>query len=105
MRKETDLAVLPHLAGNEVTVPKFIDEPLAHVVEKETTDTTESLSGQEVHFGIGIIEVYETTRVNLNLLEVNTVRTNGNSELLSVSNAVVAVGGWETLELRPVLLE
>ena len=53
----THVAVLPHLAGNEVTVLKLVDEPLALVIEKETTDTTESLSGQELHFGIGIIEV------------------------------------------------
>ena len=84
---------------------KLIDEPLTLVIEKETTDTTESLSGQELHLGVGVVGVNETSWVNLDLLEVNTVRTNGHSELLSVSNAVVAVGGREAPELRPVLLE
>ena len=103
--RETDITVLLHLADKVVTVLKFVDEPLTLVFEKETTGTTESLSGQELHLNIGIIEVNETTRVNLNLLEVNTARTNRHSELLSVTSAVVAVGGRETHELRPVLLE
>ena len=65
----------------------------------------ESLSGQELHFSIGVIWVNETSRVHLNLLEINTVRINGHSELLSVTSAVVAVGDWETPKLRRVLLE
>ena len=101
----THVAVLPHLAGNEVTVLKLVDEPLALVIKKETTGTTESLSGQELHLGVGVVGVNETSWVNLDLLKVNTVRTNGHSELLSVTSAVVAVGGRETHELRPVLLE
>ena len=87
------LAVLSHLAGNEVTVLKLIDEPLTLVIKNETTDTTESLSSQELHLGVGIIGVNETTRVNLILLEANTVRTKCHSKLLSVTSAVVAVGG------------
>ena len=84
---------------------KLVNEPLTLVIKKETTNTTESLSGQELHLNIGVIEVNETTRVNLNLLEVNTARTNRHSELLSVTSAVVGVGDWETPKLRPVLLE
>ena len=99
------LAVLLHLVGNGVAGLELIDELLALVIEKETTDTTESLSSQELHLSIGVIGVNETSRVHLNLLQINTVRINGHSKLLSVTSAVVAVGDWETPELRSVLLE
>ena len=69
---------------------------MALVFEKETTDTTESLSDKERHLSIGVIGVNETGRVHLNLLEVNTIRTNEQGKLLSVTRAEVAVGDWET---------
>ena len=50
----THLAVLPHLASNEVTVLK-LDEPSTLVIEKEITDTTENPSGQELHLVIGVL--------------------------------------------------
>ena len=53
----------------------------------------ESLSGQELHPGVGVVGINETSRVNLDLLEVNTARTNGHSKLLSVTGAVGVVGG------------
>ena len=84
---------------------KLVDEPLAVIIEKETTDTAERLSGQELHPGVGVVGINETSRVNLNLLRVNTVRTNGQSEPLSVTGEVDAFGSWETPKLRPVLLE
>ena len=68
------LAVLPHLAGNVVTVLK-LDEPFTLVIEKEITDTTESHSGQEFHPGVGVVGINEASWVNLNLLEIKIVRT------------------------------
>ena len=104
--RKTDITVLLHLADKVVTVLKFVDEPLTLVFEKETIDTTGSLSGQELHPCVGVVEINESSRVSLDLLEVNTICTNGgHSELLSVTSAVVAVGDWETPKLRPVLLE
>ena len=82
-----------------------LDEPFTLVIEKEITDIMESLSGQELRLGVGVVGIDETSRLDLNLLEVNTVRTNGQSEPLSVTGEVVAVGGLETPELRRVLLE
>ena len=84
---------------------KLIDEPLTLGIERETTDTRGRLSGQELHPGIGVVGINETSRLNLNLLGVNTVRTNGQSEPLSVAGEVDAFGSWETPKLRPVLLE
>ena len=69
-QSSTNLAVLPHFASDVVTVLELVDKALALVVEQETTDTTESLSGQELHLGVGIVRIDETSRVNLNFLEV-----------------------------------
>lgn len=99
------LLVLPHASSNVVTVAELISETLALIIKEKTTDTTERLSSQELDLGLGILGVYETGRVNLNLLEVNSLRSDGHREFLSITSAVIAVGGGEFPELRAMLLE
>lgn len=84
---------------------KLVGETLALIVKEETTNTTERLSSQELDLGLGILGVYETGRVNLNLLEVNGFCSNSHREFLPVTSAVIAVGGGELPELRAMLLE
>ena len=84
---------------------KLIDEPLAGVVEEETSDTTESLGGQELNLGVGILGVHQASRVDLNLLEIDGASANSHGKLLSIASAVITVGGRELVVLGPVLLE
>lgn len=102
---QTYLPVLPHLAGNIVTMLKLIDETLALVIEQKTTDTTESFCRQELDLSLGLVGVDETSRVNLNLLEIDGASADSEGELLTIASTVVAVGGWEVIVFRAVLLQ
>lgn len=104
-RNNAYLSVLPDLAGDEVSVLQLVDESLARVVEQQATNTTQSLSSQELHLGLGVLGVNQTSRVNLDLLEVDSAGANGKSELVAVTSAVVSVGGGQFVVLRTVLLE
>lgn len=84
---------------------ELIDETLASVVEEETTDTTEGLSGQELDFGIWVLGVDETSRVNLDLLEIDGAGSDRHGEFLAVTSAVVTVCGGEVVVFGTVLLE
>jgi hypothetical protein len=99
------LLVLPHLAGNVVTVLKLIDETLAGVIEKETADTTESLGGEELDLCVRLVRVNKAGRMYLDLFEIDSVGTDGEGHLVTVTSAVVAIGGRELVVLRAVLLE
>ena len=105
VRKETDLAVLPHLSGNVITVLQLVDESLTLVIQEQTTDTTERLSSQELDLCVGFVGINQTSRVNLDLLEINGAGANSHSHLLTITGTVVAVGGWEVVVLWPVLLQ
>lgn len=97
--------LLPHHARDVITVAELVAESVAIGVEKETTLTTQSLSGQKLPLVAGILGVDETSGVDLDLVHVNAVTANGHDHLLAVTSGVGAVGGSETHELRAVLLE
>jgi hypothetical protein len=102
---ETHLAVLPHLASDVITVLKLVNKSSTGVIEEETTDTTECLSGQELDFGIGLVGVNQTSGVNLDLFKVDSVSTSSHGQLVAVTSAVLAVGGGEVPVLGAVLLQ
>jgi hypothetical protein len=99
------LLVLPHLAGDVVTVLKLIDETLAGVVEKKTTDSTESLGGEELDLCVRLVRVNKAGRVYLDFFEIDGVGTDGEGHLVTVTSAVVAIGGRKLVVFRAVLLE
>ena len=99
------LAILPHLAGDVVTVLQLVDKSLALVIEEQATDTTESLRSQEFDLRLGVIGVNQTGGVHLDLLEVNRIRTNLERELVPITRAVLAVCCRKVIELRAVLLQ
>jgi hypothetical protein len=101
----TYLLVLPHTACNIITVTELICETLTLVIKEETTDTTQSLGSQELNLGLRILGVYETSRVNLDLFEVDGLGSDSHGKLLSITSAVVTVGGGKIPEFRTVLLE
>ena len=103
--ERTNLAVLPHLASDVVTLLELVDEARASVVEQETTNTAERLSNQELNLRVGLLGVDETGRVNLDLLKVDSRRADLNGHLVAVTSRVLAVGGGETVVLGTVLLE
>lgn len=57
----TYFVVLPDLSGDLVTVLQLIDETLSVLVNKQTTDTAEGLSSQELGLCVGLIGVNETS--------------------------------------------
>ena len=99
------LAILPHLAGDVVTVLQLVDKSLALVIEEQATDTTESLRSQEFDLRLGVIGVNQTGGVHLDLLEVDRIRTNLERELVPITRAVLAVCCRKVIELRAVLLQ
>jgi hypothetical protein len=90
--------VLPHLASDVVTVTQFIGETVTIGVQKDTTDTTEGFSGQELDLCIRFIGVDETGRVDLDLVHVDGVGTSLKGELNTVTSAVVTVGGGQVVD-------
>lgn len=56
------LAVLPHLARNVIAVTELVGEPVALVVEEESSDSTERFGGEELDLGVGVLGVDETWR-------------------------------------------
>jgi len=99
------LLVLPNLTSDVITMLKFIDKTLASVVKEESTDTTEGLSGQELDFGVRLVGVDETSRVYLDLLEIDGAGTNAHGKLLSVAGTMFTVRGRKVPELGAVSLE
>lgn len=99
------LLVLPHFASNIVAMLQLIDEALAGVVEQKTSNTTESLGGQELDLGVGLLGVHQPSGVDLDLLEVDGAGTNSHGEFLSIASAVITVGGGQLVVLRAMLLE
>ena len=87
------LLLLPHLAGDVVTVAELVAEPVAVGVQEETSLTTESLGSQELPLGAGVLGVDQTRGVDLDLVHVDAVGANGHDHLLSVTGGVRAVGG------------
>lgn len=102
---KTHLAIVPDTSGNVVTVAKLVGESLAFVIEKETTNTSESLGSEELDLGIGILGVNETSGVDLNLLHIDTIGPNGKSHLVTITSAVVAVGGRKVVIFGSILLQ
>lgn len=97
--------LLPHHTRDVITVAKLIAETVTVGVEEETTLTTEGLSSQELPLGSGVLGVDETSGVNLDLVHVNSVTTDGHDHLLSVTSGVGTVGGGKAEGVRTVLLE
>lgn len=84
---------------------ELIGETVALGIEQETSNTTKRFGGEKLDLGVGLLGVDESRRVHLNLLKVDSVSSNVDDHLLSISRAVVAVGGGEVNELGAVLLE
>jgi len=99
------LVELPHLACYVISASQFIAEPLAFLVEKETSDSTQGFGGEVFQFSIGLLGIYETSRVDLDLLQIDSMTTNSNSQLDTVTSAVITVGGGEVQDVGSVFLQ
>jgi len=65
------LVALPHLAGDVITGAEFVAETVTLIVDEETTNTTESLSSQELDLGVGVLGMNETSGMDLDEVEVD----------------------------------
>lgn len=99
------LVALPHLASHVIAVTQFVCKSKAVAVHQETTDTTESLRGQELDFRVGFLGIDETGRMYLNLLEVDGIAANSQAHLDAVTSAVVAVGRGQVVDVGSVFLQ
>lgn len=97
--------LLPHHAGDVITVTEVIAESLAIGVEEDTTLTTESLGGKELPLGSRVLGVDETGGMNLDLVHVDAITANGHDHLLTVTSGMGAVGGGKAVGIGTVLLE
>jgi hypothetical protein len=80
-----ELAVLPDLASDVVTMLELVNETFAGVVKEEATDTTESLSSQKLDLGVGLLGIDEASGVDLDLLKIDSIGTNLKSNLMSIT--------------------
>jgi hypothetical protein len=95
--------VLPHHTRDVVTVTELIAETLSVSCQQQTTDTTKCFSSQELDLGIRLAGIDQTGRVNLNLFHVDSLASDGEGHLDTVSSSVVTVGGRQVPEIRAVL--
>ena len=58
------LPVLVHLASNVIPSSELVAEPLSLVVEKKTSNSPESLGGQELDLRSRLIRIDETSGMN-----------------------------------------
>ncbi|KAI7360310.1 Flavocytochrome c [Hortaea werneckii] len=94
-RPQVFLLLLPHLAGDVITVLQLVGETLALAVQQQTTLATESLCSQELRLSSWVLGVDKTCRVDLHRLHVDAVRTNVHQHLVAVTSGVRTVGGRE----------
>jgi len=97
--------VLPHLSGDVVTTSEFVTETLAVGIDEETTDTAESLGGEELDLGIGLSGVDDTGGVDLDPVQINVTGTDFEGHLETISGTVGSVGGGEVGELGAELAD
>lgn len=88
-----------------VTVTELVRETVALLVDEKTADAAQRLGSQELDLGVRLVRVDETSRVNLDFVEVDTVRANLKGHLGTVTLAVLAVRGRQVEKLRAVLGE
>merc|ERR1719424_1165394 len=67
--------VLPHHACDVVAAAQLVAKSVAVHVEEQTTNTAEGLCSQKFHFGICLIWMHQASRMHLDPLKVNSVRT------------------------------
>jgi hypothetical protein len=66
---------------------------------------THTLSGQELGLSIRILRVNQTSRVNLDLVHIDSISTKLHHHLLTVTSSVGAVGGRQVIYVGAMLLE
>jgi len=95
--------VLPHLASYVIATAQLVGEPVAVSVKDKTTDSSQSLGGQELDLGIRILGIHQTGGMNLHPLQINRAGANRDTKLDAVTGAVLPVGGREVHQVRTVL--
>lgn len=88
-----------------VTVTQLVGKTVALLVEEKTADAAKGLGSQELDLGVRLVRVDETGRVNLDFVEVDTVRADLEGHLGTVTLAVLSVRRRQVEEFRAVLGE
>lgn len=96
-KPRTYLVVLPHLTRDVISMLQLINEAVASVVNQQATNTSERLCSEELDFRIGVFGVDETGGVDLNFLHVDALGADGHGHLVTITGAVVTVGGGLTI--------
>lgn len=88
-----------------VTVTQLVSEAVALFVEEKAADAAQRLRSEELDLGIRLVRVDETSRVDLDFVEIDTVRANLEGHLGTVTLTVLAVRRRQVEEIRAVLGE
>ena len=88
-----------------VTVTQLVSETVALPVDEKTANAAQRLGSQKLDLGVRLVRVDETSRVNLDFVEVDAVGANLEGHLGTVTLAVLAVRRRQVEEFRAVLGE
>mmetsp|Transcript_51474 Transcript_51474/g.112835 ORF Transcript_51474/g.112835 Transcript_51474/m.112835 type:complete len:316 (-) Transcript_51474:236-1183(-) len=94
--------VLPHFTSDIVATTKLVGKSVSFVVDQQTTDTAEGLSGKKFDLGVLLPNLDKPSRVHLHPLQVQGSRTNSLTHLDTVASAVLTVGGRQVHQVRAV---
>jgi hypothetical protein len=64
-----------------------------------------TFGGQKLGLGCGILGVYKTSGMHLDLVHVDTLGADGHQDLVSITSGVRAIGGGKVKGVWPVLLQ
>ena len=101
----THFSVLPDLSGDIISSTELVAEALTFIVKKKTTDASESLSSKELDFGVRVLGIDKSGRVDLDLLHIDRLAPDVNGHLVSITCGVVSVRGRQVVEFRAVLFD
>mmetsp|Transcript_35759 Transcript_35759/g.77247 ORF Transcript_35759/g.77247 Transcript_35759/m.77247 type:complete len:277 (+) Transcript_35759:266-1096(+) len=94
--------VFPHLPSDIVTASQLIAEAVARGVQHNAAHTAQRLSRQELHLGIWVIGLHQTSRMHLDPFKVDGGSSNGLSHLDSIACAMLSVGGGQVQQVGAV---
>jgi hypothetical protein len=96
--------VLPHTASNIIASSQIVTESLSLAVKNDTTFSSESFCSKEFYSVVGVIKMDQTSRVNLDVFEINGSSSNLTSHNDTITSAVLPVGGRKVHKVRAELL-
>mmetsp|Transcript_23601 Transcript_23601/g.48966 ORF Transcript_23601/g.48966 Transcript_23601/m.48966 type:complete len:249 (-) Transcript_23601:398-1144(-) len=93
---------LPHFSSDVVAPSQLVAEALAIRVDHQATHAAQGLGRQELHLGIRIVRLHQTSGMHLDPLQIDGGRANRFTHLNGITCAVFTVGGRQVQQVRAV---